>query len=596
MKNLSHSSRNAGLNNQPIYILLIALVGFFLIIFRLLNLQIIQKDKFKRMSEENRIRLIANPPIRGRILDINNNVLANSRLAYSIFLKPDSLSDEQANQNIQSLAKLINYPLIELQNNYLNGKKKNDLQILLVQDLAIDQVLKFKEREDEFNGLRLNIKQIRNYPYNTLASHVLGYTQPITSKEYSLLSKQGYRINDSIGRSGVEAAYESYLRGKWGGEMIEVDASGSFQQTIGYRAPKSGKDLKLTLDLRLQLAAEEALADKKAGAIIAIDPRNGAIRALASKPNFDPNFFSKEFLPQKEYDYLFFSAGKPLMSRALNAYDPGSTWKVITAIAGLESGLYPEDTILETKPCIQYGSHCFPEHNKLGFGFIGYEDALRVSSNTFFYQVGVGSGVDNIYKYARMFGFGDLTGIEIGAEESKGFVANKKWAEKGRGWGEAGRTPWIPEDIASMSIGQAVIQVTPLQLARAYAAIANGGYLVTPHLAITNKSKFLEDSKQKLDITDSSLNVIRQGLLKVVQSGTGRAINFEINGLPPTAGKTGTAEDSTGGKDHAWFACFTPFEDSQIVVIAFAQNTPGGGSVHALPMARKILKEWLSIQ
>jgi len=342
----------------------------------------------------------------------------------------------------------------------------------------------------------------------------------------------------------------------------------------------------------LQLVAEEVLKDKKAGAIIVMDPRDGAIRAMASRPTFDLNFFSKDFKPEKEYNEIFNSIEKPLFNRALNAYDPGSVWKIVTALAGLESGKFPSDTMLDTKPCITYGSQCFREHNDLGFGLIGYEDALRVSSNTFFYQVGHGVGVDAIHEVSRKLGFNSLSGIEISEQENIGLVASSEWAKKGRGWGEPGRTPWVPEDIASMSIGQFVVQVTPIQIAKAYAAIANGGYLVTPHLTKKDEENFSFKKRIKIDIDPNNIQLIKSGLRKVVESGTGVAINYGVSNLPPVSGKTGTAEDGEGGSDHAWFVCFTPSEKSELLIVAFAQNTPGGGSVHALPMARKILKVW----
>ena len=187
------------------------------------------------------------------------------------------------------------------------------------------------------------------------------------------------------------------------------------------------------------------------------------------------------------------SSNLPLLSRVLNAYDPGSTWKPITAIAGMETGNFPARQKLNTVPCITYGSHCFPEYNKRGFGWIGYEDAFRVSSNTFFYQVGVGSGSKALYDAATKLGFDNYTGIETFIDENKGLVGNKKWAAEGRGWGNPGETPWIVEDMASASIGQSVVLVTPLQLARAYAVFANGGYLITPHLV---------DAKYKLEIRE----------------------------------------------------------------------------------------------
>jgi len=201
-------------------------------------------------------------------------------------------------------------------------------------------------------------------------------------------------------------------------------------------------------------------------------------------------------------------------------------------------------------------------------------------------------GVDKINEVSRKLGFNSLSGIEISEQENIGLVASSQWAKDGRGWGDPGRTPWVPEDIASMSIGQFVVQVTPIQLARAYAAIANGGYLVTPHLA-NKEGGYLSDKKRiKISIDPENIELIKSGLRKVVESGTGVSINYGVSNLPPVSGKTGTAEDGEGGPDHAWFVCFAPSEKSELLIVAFAQNTPGGGSVHALPMAREILKAW----
>tara|TARA_B100000035_G_scaffold209211_1_gene178913 strand:- start:348 stop:1994 length:1647 start_codon:yes stop_codon:yes gene_type:complete len=544
------------------------------------------------MSDENRIRLIASQPIRGRILDKNGYVLADSRVKYSLIIKPQSVNKSNWEKQKASISNLLNIDNNAIQKKYSDGLKNQKLSVTILDDLNVDQLIKFKENEGNLISFEIATKIIRNYPYKSLAAHVIGYTQPITESEYKFLSKKGYKINDLIGRTGIEYVYEDFIRGEWGGEMVEVNSSGKFQRSLGKKSPAQGNDIELTIDLNLQLVAEEALKDKKAGAIIVMDPRDGAIRAMVSKPNFDLNFFSKDFKPEKEYNALFNSPEKPLFNRALNAYDPGSVWKIVTALAGLESGKFPRNTMLDTKPCIIYGSQCFREHNDLGFGVIGYEDALRVSSNTFFYQVGYGVGVDEIHKVSLKLGFNSLSGIEISEQENIGLVASSEWAKEGRGWGKPGRTPWIPEDIASMSIGQFVVQVTPIQIARAYAAIANGGYLVTPYL-VKEDEKNLSDKKLiKIDIDSNNIQLIKSGLRKVVESGTGVSINYGVSNLPPVAGKTGTAEDGEGGLDHAWFVCFTPLDKSELLVVAFAQNTPGGGSVHALPMAREILKVW----
>jgi len=592
LKNIKFNKRFVNLSNQYKIIFLSSFFSFLLIFLRLFFLQVINNETYKKMSDQNRIRLIATEPIRGKILDKNGNVLVRSKLNYSLIIKPQFVSENIWQKYKYSIANLLSLDIEKLDLKYKNALKNKKYSINLVNNLSVDQIIKFKENQENFFGIEILRKVKRDYPYKTLGAHALGYTSAITNSEFKILSKKGYRLNDLIGRTGVEAAYEKYLRGEWGGEMIEVNSNDIVQKSLGVKPSKKGEDVTLTIDLSLQKISEEVLKDKKGGAVIVMDPRDGAIRAIASKPTFDLNFFTKDFKPEKEYNDLFYSKSKPLFSRALNAYDPGSVWKIVTALAGMESGKFPPSTQLQTFPCIVYGSQCFREHNDEGFGTIGYEDALRVSSNTFFYQIGDGVGVDEINRISKILGFNKLSGIEIGDQEDQGLIASSEWAKKGRGWGKPGETPWLPEDIASMSIGQFVVQTTPIQIARAYAVIANGGYLVTPHLSKLGKDNLRYKRPMKVDIDPQHLQVIKNGLSKVVQSGTGVSINYGSNNFPPISGKTGTAEDALGGPDHAWFVCFAPSENSELLIVAFAENTPGGGSVHALPMAKKILEEW----
>ncbi|MDC0165602.1 penicillin-binding protein 2 [Synechococcus sp. AH-558-M21] len=586
----SAQQRQAGLRQQPLVLLMVVLVFCSAMVSRLVWMQLLEGPRFKEFADENRIRLVPRSPIRGRLLDRKGRVLATSKLTYSLYLEPRLVSDTDWPELRNRLASLLNLDPLLLDQRRDRGTDRDGYRTTLMLDLKPEQVLRFREQSLGLRGAQLDVDILRFYPHGSLAAHALGYTQPITESEYDTLVEKGYKIRDRIGRTGVEAAYETHLRGKWGGQMLEVNAMGEVQRNLGDRPSESGQDLTLTLDLDLQRAAEQALADKPGGAVVALEAKTGAVLALASKPGFDPNFFSKLITTQKEYDALFLNPKKPLLSRAMNPYDPGSTWKPVTAMAGMESGKFPPTTKLHTKACITYGGHCFPDHNGAGFGHIGYADALRFSSNTFFYQVGVGVGSRALKQAANQLGFQQKTGIEIDWEESVGLVGDEDWAEKGRGWADPGSTPWIPEDMASASIGQSVVQITPLQLARAYAVFANGGWLVTPHLAKGEIDWMAPKYRRAVLIKPSTLTTIRKGLRKVVEDGTGYGLNGP--GIPPAAGKTGTAEDSTGGPDHAWFGCYAPYPDGKIVVVAFAQNTPGGGSVHALPMAKKVLAAW----
>jgi len=408
------------LKRQPLVLIIFSSISFLLILLRLIFLQLLNYESFKKMSDENRIRLISSQPIRGRILDNNGYVLADSRVRYSLIIKPQSINKSNWEKHKSSISNLLNIDSNVIQKKYSDGLKNQKLSVIILDDLNVDQLIKFKENEGNLISFEIATNLIRNYPYKSLAAHVIGYTQPITQLEYKFLSKKGYKLNDLIGRTGIEYVYEDFIRGEWGGEMVEVNSLGKFQRSLGIRPPVQGNDIDLTIDLNLQLVAEEVLKNKKAGAIIVMDPRDGAIRAMVSRPNFDLNFFSKDFKSEEEYNNIFNSPEKPLFNRALIAYDPGSVWKIVTALAGLESGKFPRDTILDTKPCITYGSQRFREHNDLGFGVIGYEDALRVSSNTFFYQVGYGVWVDEFHKVARKLGFNSLSGIEISEQENIG--------------------------------------------------------------------------------------------------------------------------------------------------------------------------------
>ena len=586
----SAQQRQTGLRQQPLVLLMVVLVFCSAMVSRLVWMQLLEGPRFKELADENRIRLVPRSPIRGRLLDRKGRVLATSKLTYSLYLEPRLVSDADWPELRNRLASLLNLDPLLLDQRRDRGTDRDGYRTTLMLDLKPEQVLRFREQALGLRGAQVDVDILRFYPHGSLAAHALGYTQPITESEYDALVEKGYKIRDRIGRTGVEAAYETHLRGKWGGQMLEVNAMGEVQRNLGDRPSESGQDLTLTLDLDLQRAAEQALADKPGGAVVALEAKTGAVLALASKPGFDPNFFSKLITTQKEYDALFLNPKKPLLSRAMNPYDPGSTWKPVTAMAGMESGKFPPTTKLHTKACITYGGHCFPDHNGAGFGHIGYADALRFSSNTFFYQVGVGVGSRALKKAANQLGFQQKTGIEIDWEESVGLVGDEDWAENGRGWADPGSTPWIPEDMASASIGQSVVQITPLQLARAYAVFANGGWLVTPHLAKGEIDWMAPQHRRAVLIKPSTLETIRKGLRKVVEDGTGYGLNGD--GIPPAAGKTGTAEDSTGGPDHAWFGCYAPYPEGKIVVVAFAQNTPGGGSVHALPMAKKVLAAW----
>jgi penicillin-binding protein 2 len=348
---------------------------------------------------------------------------------------------------------------------------------------------------------------------------------------------------------------------------------------LGHKKAKAGKDVQLTLDLKVQKAAEAALGDRK-GAVVALDPRNGAVLAMVSRPTFDPNIFSTR-ITTATWKQLQ-SKGNPFVNRALRGFPPASTFKIITTTAGLESGKFSPDTVLPTYAALQVGNTAFGEWNHAGFGPLGFVGALANSSNTFFGQIGRGVGGPTLIEWARKYGLGQKTGIEL-SEEAAGLVADEAWKQKVYKW------EWTVGDTVNMSIGQGFTQATPLQLAVMFSVPANSGYRVKPHLLKDNEvsQKWLKP----LNIKPSTIKVLREGLRQVIAGGTGAALN--VPHLPPISGKSGTAE-APPGKPHAWFGAYAPLDNPEIVVLAFAEHSGGSGGKVAGPMALQVLEAYFN--
>ena len=434
-------------------------------------------------------------------------------------------------------------------------------------------MLRFREQSGQLRGAEVDVDVMRSYPHGPLASHVLGYTSGITEEEYQQLEPKGYRIRDRVGRSGIEKAYEAHLRGEWGGQQVEVNAAGQVQRVLGDKPARAGKDLRLTLDLPLQQAAERALDKVGKGAIVAMDPQTGAIRAMASRPNFNPNLFSPG-PTMAEWEALN-GPNAPLLNRAFQGFPPASTFKIITTIAALESGKYNANSKVMTMNSFCYAGLCYGDHG--AHGAIGFPMALAVSSNTFYYQLGLQIGPDQLFAAARRLGYGSVTGLELRGEESSGLLGDQAW--KKRVLGE----PWTPVDTITSSIGQGALQVTPIQMARMYAAVANGGWLVTPHLVER------PTPRRWLALKPVTLAVVRDGLRQVVTNGTATLLNDPK--LPPVAGKTGTGEDPPR-PDHAWFGGYAPADKPSLVIIAFGENSGGYGGTVAAPMVKALMTTW----
>ena len=546
---------------------------------RLAYLQIVEGQRNRELADNNRIRLVPKPPERGQIFDRKGKLMAGSRISYSVFLWPIVQEPEQWPHILSRLSQILRVPESEISARLEKEGYNSPYRIRVARGLSLQQVVAIEEARADLPGVEVDAETVRYYPNGDLAAHVLGYTGEITDDELSDLEDQGYRLGDVLGKLGMEAALESTLRGEWGGQQVEVDAAGEIVRVLGEKPSIAGEDVRLTIDLDLQRIAEAALGNTK-GAIVAIDPRNGAVLAMASRPTYDPNLFSGR-ISQAQWDRLQ-SQEHPFVNRALQAFAPASTFKIVTTTAAIESGKYSVGSYLPTYPFVDVGGHKFWDWNNAGFGVLGFAGALAWSSDTFFYQIAMGIGGPTLIDWTRRYGFGEHTGIELEPEESPGLVPDEAWKQ------EVLDERWYVGDTINMSIGQGYLQATPLQVAVMFAVSANGGDRVQPHLRKDNEEA--KTWRQSLNLHPGTADVIHQGLRQVMTSGTGTGIVPGGN-VPPIAGKTGTAEDPPR-PNHAWFGAYVPADNPEMVVVAFAENSGGGGGKVTGPMVRRTLEQY----
>ena len=549
---------------------------------RLAYLQLIEGDRNRQLAEENRVRLVSKPPERGQIFDRNGKLLVGSNPSYSLFLWPIALEEAEWPIALQRLSHILRVPVTEIQTNLEKEGYNSPYRVRVARGLTIQQVVALEEARTELKGVEIDAETMRYYPNGDLAAHVLGYTGEITDSELESLEDRGYRMGDVLGKLGVEAALEDQLRGEWGGQQVEVDAMGEVIRILGEKPPIPGDDVILTLNSDLQKKAEQVLGNTK-GAIVAMDPRNGEVLAMASRPAYDPNIFSSR-ISDEQWQQLQ-AKEHPFLNRALRSFAPASTYKIITTVAGLESGKFSPGTVLPTFPYLEVGGIQFWDWNRSGFGPLSFQGAMTWSSDTFFYQIGRSVGGEVLAEWSRKFGMGQLTGIELAEEESPGVVPDNAWKE------EMLDEIWYIGDSINMSIGQGYMQATPLQVAMMFAVPANGGDLVQPHLQLDLQNR--REWTKSINLKPSTIKVLREGLRDVVQVGTGAALR--TNSIPPVAGKTGTAEDQPR-KSHTWFGGYAPADNPEIVVVAFTENSGGGGGSLAAPMVRSILEAYFQGQ
>jgi len=576
-----NNARTVGRRYQSLLVMLvvsIALLGG--IAGRLAYLQLLQGDRNRQLADDNRIRLIPRQPERGRILDRKGRVLAGNRLSHAVFLWPIANPKERWEKVLPQLSQILNIPLEEMQQRLEQAGYNSPVRVRIARGLSPAQVTALAEFGHELKGVQVEAEAVRNYPYGDLAAHLLGYTGEMSDEDLKARANEGYRLGDVIGQMGVESAFESQLRGEWGGEQVEVDGVGRVLRILEEKPTQAGADVQLTIDLDLQRAVERALGNRK-GAIVAMNPNTGEVLAMVSRPAFDPNLFST-YITDAQWQQLQ-SLDFPFVNRALQGYPPASTFKIVTTTAAIESGKFPPETVLGTYPYVEVGGIQFWDWNRAGFGPLDFRGAMAWSSDTFFYQTALGMGEQPLIQWTRLFGFGQKTGIEIAAEEAAGLVPDEAWKKAELD------EDWYAGDSVNMSIGQGYMQSSPLQVGVMFAVAANGGYRVKPHLLMGSPDA--QNWRESLNISPGTIQILQDGLRQVVTSGTGQALS--VSNLPPVAGKSGTAEDPPR-LSHAWFGAYAPVDKPEIVVVAFAENSGGGGGKVAAPMVRQALEAYFN--
>jgi penicillin-binding protein 2 len=579
------TSRKVGRAKQSIFLMLFCVASILGALgSRLIYLQVLEGSQNRSRAENNRIRVIARTPERGKIVDRKGRLLAGSRLTHSVFLWPMAHKKEAWPGVLEKLGPILKMPPEELQK-ILDKKGYDSVErVKVTRGVSPAQITTIAENIVELGGaqgVQVDGETTREYRYGDLAAHVLGYTGELTDEQYEKLKPKGYRLGDVIGKMGIEASYEDQLRGEGGGQQMVVDASGNPVQILADKPSRTGKDLTLTLDLDLQKAATDALGGMT-GSIVAIDPNNGAILAMVSYPGFDPNIFTKS-LSQESLDRLN-ALNNPFLNRNLQTFPPASTFKIITTAAAIESGGFTGDEVYQTYPSLTIGGTTFGEWNHAGFGPLGFPGAIANSSDTFFYQVAQKMGGDPIIDWSRRFGLGALTGIDLMDEVDPGLVPDPAWKLKNE------KIEWSIGDAVNMSIGQGALLTSPLQVAVMFAVAANGGYRVKPHLLKDNEESrhWREDLKMK----PSTIATINEGLRGVIEYGTANALS---GGSIPIAGKSGTSED-LGDGSNTWFGAFGPTTKPEIVVVAFGERTGGGGGSLMGPKVKQVVEAYFALK
>ena len=573
-------------------------IVFLFLVIRLWHLQILNADNYRSMSENNRLRFMPVAASRGAILDRNGKVLVSNRPSFSLAVIPQEVKDKEALLTL--LAKLLGLDRTEMAERWEKDKgRAKYYPIVLSSNITRDQVEIVEENRLRLPGIEIEMKPVREYTSKQLAAHLLGYIGEVSEKELNSEGFEDYNPGDYAGKNGIERALEKELHGSDGGRQLEVDARGRVLRTISESRPTVGNSVVLTIDAALQTQAERAFGDQ-AGAAVAMDVTNGEILTFVSNPGFDPSLFSGK-LPADVWQEYLDDKRHPLENKALSGqYPPGSTFKMITALAGLQNNLINDTTSVDCTGSYDLGTSTFKCWNKKGHRHTNLRKSLRESCDVFYYQLGEKLGVDKIAAAAQAFKLGSPLGVEL-LNERSGLIPTAEWKQKRFG------KRWYRGETLPVAIGQGALLLTPIQLASMTATIANEGTIYRPHLVkriVDADGKTLRETPAEVIGTASfpkeSFQLVKQGMLAVVNEPGGTGAMARLYDVK-VAGKTGTSQvvklrDSKKStpyqfRDHALFVAFAPFDKPEIAVAVIIEHGEHGGAA-AAPIAGRILRAY----
>ena len=555
--------------------------AFALLLLNLVRMQIFQGEHYQSLSERNRIRIIYLEGPRGKVLDRNGEALAVNRLSFNCSVVFNE-AKSTLRQSCKIVAPILGQDAAELQRRFSKKKQGAYNSILIAEDIAPSQAMAIEEILDSLPGFMIETRPRREYPYTESAAHLVGYIGPVAEDEIDDLEFYGYKERDWVGRDGVERSYESYLRGYSGGLQIEVDNRGRFIRALGVKEPKEGKDIRLTIEAKLEAHIQTILASQK-GAVIVMELKEGGILAMNSSPSFDPNLFASNKGRREVGKYLQ-DVQAPMVNRGIRGqYPAGSIFKIITALAALQNhGIYLT-TSFSCPGYLSVGGKRFHCWNDAGHGPQGLSQAFAHSCNVYFYKTGLLAGIDALFNKSVEFGYFKATGVDLPGEK-RGFVPSKEWKR------QAFNEPWYEGETANLAIGQGYLQVTPIQALVMIAAVATKGEVFKPHVIDQIEGiKVAEKHTKSLAIPKAYWDAVREGLDQVINSESGTGRLARVADLK-VAGKTGTAQ-SGQNKSHAWFVGYAPEENPKVAMVVFLEHG-GRGGVSAAALAGSLF-QWL---